>query len=113
MTNVLIVAVLLFLVQLFGDVAPQAFAADAVVYEVTEGVQSSKATLTGAVAAGTALCPTWLATQRNIPACTIMIRATGKADDAIARAPPGELLFGQATVRLEVAFAAERTVLAR
>ena len=46
--------------------APQAFAPDAVVYEVTEsvragmvtGFKSSKATLTGAVAAGTVLCPT-------------------------------------------------------
>jgi hypothetical protein len=68
---------------------------DAVVYEVTEsvrvgkggGFKSSKATLTGAVAAGTALCPTWLATQLNLPACTIIVRAVGKADDATGIGP--------------------------
>ena len=77
----------------FGISAP-AFALDAVIYEVTEsvrvgkgGFKSSNATLTGAIAAGTALCPTWLATQLNIPACTIIVRAVGKADDTTGIGP--------------------------
>jgi hypothetical protein len=92
------VRILGFLVAVMGAVlgiSAPAFAADAVIYEVTEsvrvgkggGFKSSKATLTGAVAAGTALCPTWLATQLNVPACTIIVRAVGKADDATGIGP--------------------------
>jgi hypothetical protein len=71
-----------------GASAP-ALAADAVLYEVTEAVKvtvkggafkSSTATLTGDVTAGTALCPTWLAQQLDIAACSIVVRATGNAD---------------------------------
>jgi hypothetical protein len=77
-----------------GYVSP-VVAADAVIYEVTEsvrvgktkGFKSSKATLTGAVAVGTALCPTWLATQLNLQACTIIVRALGRADDATGVGP--------------------------
>jgi len=81
----------------FGISAP-ASAIDAVLYEVTEAVKvtprgssfkSSAATLTGDVAAGTALCPTWLTQQLNMAACTIVVRATGKADDATGVGPAG------------------------
>ena len=81
----------------FGISAP-ASAVDAILYEVTEAVKvtskgssfkSSTATLTGDVAAGTVLCPTWLTQQLNMAACTIVVRATGKADDATGIGPAG------------------------
>jgi hypothetical protein len=75
-----------------------ASAVDAVLYEVTEAVKvtgkggsfkSSTATLTGDVASGTALCPTWLTQQYNLAACTIVVRATGRADDVTGIGPAG------------------------
>lgn len=70
-------------------------AADAVLYEVTEAVRlgkngsfkSSKATLSGVAAPGTALCPEWLATQLAVDTCTITVNAVGKADDATGFGP--------------------------
>ena len=82
---------------LVGAAAP-ARASDAVLYEVTEAVKlsgkggtfkSSTATLTGDVAPGTVLCPTWLAQQLNISACSIIVRATGHADDTTGIGPAG------------------------
>jgi hypothetical protein len=73
-----------------------AAAIDGVLYEVTEAVKvtgkgglfkSSTATLTGDIAAGTVLCPTWLAQQLNLAACTIVVRATGRADDTTGIGP--------------------------
>ena len=73
-----------------------AAAIDAVLYEVTEAVKvsskggafkSSTATLTGDIAPGTALCPTWLTQQLNMAACTIIVRATGRADDTTGIGP--------------------------
>jgi hypothetical protein len=75
-----------------------AAALDGVLYEVTEAVKvtgkggvfkSSTATLTGDLAPGTALCPTWLTQQLNMAACTIVVRATGRADDATGIGPAG------------------------
>jgi hypothetical protein len=93
--------ILRFLVAVVGAVlginAP-AFAVDAVLYEVTEAVKvtgkgsafkSSTATLTGEVAVGTALCPTWLAQQYGLGSCTVIVRAIGKADDATGIGPAG------------------------
>lgn len=85
------------LAAVFGISAPAA-AVDAVLYEVTEAVKvtgkggafkSSTATLTGDVAAGTPLCPTWLTQQYNLAACTIVVRATGHADDTTGIGPAG------------------------
>ncbi|MBM3217474.1 MAG: hypothetical protein FJZ38_02130 [Candidatus Rokubacteria bacterium] len=85
------------LVGVLGAGAP-AHAVDAVLYEVTEAVKvtgkggafkSSTATLTGEIAPGTALCPTWLVQQLNLAACTIVVRATGHADDATGVGPAG------------------------
>jgi len=82
---------------LVGASAP-AHAADAVLYEVTEAVRvtgkggafkSSTATLTGDIAAGTALCPTWLVQQLNLASCTIVVRANGRADDTTGIGPAG------------------------
>lgn len=79
-------------------VSGPAAAADGVLYEVTEAVKvtgkggmfkSSTATLAGAIAAGTALCPTWLAQQLDMSACTIVVRATGHADDTTGIGPAG------------------------
>ena len=81
----------------FGISAPAA-AVDAILYEVTEAVKvtgkggafkSSTATLTGEIAAGTALCPTWLTQQYNLSTCTIVVRATGHADDTTGIGPAG------------------------
>jgi hypothetical protein len=75
-----------------------AHAADGVLYEVTEAVKvtgkggtfkSSTATLTGAIAPGTALCPAWLTQQLNLTACSIVVRATGRADDTSGIGPAG------------------------
>ena len=90
-----------FVVAVIGAVlginAP-AFAVDAILYEVTEAVKvtgkggafkSSTATLTGEIAAGTALCPTWLTQQYNLATCTIVVRATGRADDTTGIGPAG------------------------
>lgn len=90
-----------FVVAVMGAVlginAP-AWAVDAVLYEVTEAVKvtgkggafkSSTATLTGDVASGTALCPTWLTQQYGLNSCTIVVRATGHADDVTGVGPAG------------------------
>ena len=78
-----------------GTTAP-ALALDGLLYEVTEAVKvtgrggtfkSSTATLTGDIAAGSTLCPTWLAQQLNISACAIIVRATGHADDTTGIGP--------------------------
>jgi hypothetical protein len=80
-----------------GFTGPAA-AADAVLYEVTEAVKvsgkggafkSSTATLTGDIAPGTALCPTWLTQQLNTASCTIIVRAVGRADDTTGIGPAG------------------------
>ena len=88
-----------FLVTMMAGVlglSAPASAVDAVLYEVTEAVKvttkgsafkSSTATLTGDVAAGTPLCPTWVAQQLNVATCTIIVRATGKADDTTGVGP--------------------------
>ena len=90
-----------FLVAVVGAVlgiSAPASAVDAILYEVTEAVKvtgkggafkSSTATLTGDVAAGTPLCPTWLTQQYNLSACTIVVRATGRADDTTGVGPAG------------------------
>jgi hypothetical protein len=90
-----------FLVAVMGAVlgiSAPASAVDAILYEVTEAVKvtgkggafkSSTATLTGEVAAGTALCPTWLTAQYGLTSCTIVVRATGHADDATGIGPAG------------------------
>ena len=79
----------------FGISAP-ASAVDAILYEVTEAVKvtgkggafkSSTATLTGEIAPGTPLCPTWLTQQYNLASCTIVVRATGRADDTTGVGP--------------------------
>ena len=79
----------------FGLSAP-ASAADAILYEVTEAVKvtgkggafkSSTATLTGDLVPGTPLCPAWLTQQLNLSACTIVVRATGHADDVTGIGP--------------------------
>ena len=89
--------VTMVLVAVFAAGA-SAHAADAVLYEVTEAVKvtskggtfkSSSATLTGDIAPGTALCPTWLTQQLNIAACSIVVRATGRADDTTGIGPAG------------------------
>ncbi|MBM4439072.1 MAG: hypothetical protein FJ027_01515 [Candidatus Rokubacteria bacterium] len=87
---------LMFLTAAVLGAAAPARAVDGVLYEVTEAVKvsskgglfkSSTATLSGDIAAGTALCPTWLAQQLNIPACSIVVRATGRADDVTGIGP--------------------------
>jgi hypothetical protein len=76
--------------------AGPAAAVDGVLYEVTEAVKvtgkggmfkSSTATLTGDLAPGTGLCPTWLTQQLNLPSCMIVVRATGRADDTTGIGP--------------------------
>jgi hypothetical protein len=90
-----------FLVAVMGAVlgiSAPASAVDAILYEVTEAVKvtgkggafkSSTATLTGEVAGGTPLCPTWLTQQYGLSSCTIVVRATGRADDATGIGPAG------------------------
>ena len=86
----------LMLVIAFALIGPMpARAADVVLYEVTEAVRlgkggsfkSSKATLAGMAAPGTVICPTWLATQLQVDACTVTVSAVGKADDASGIGP--------------------------
>ena len=83
------------MVAILGITGP-ASAVDGVLYEVTEAVKvtgkggmfkSSTATLTGDLAAGTGLCPTWLTQQLNMASCMIVVRATGKADDVTGIGP--------------------------
>jgi hypothetical protein len=78
-----------------GKIGP-AEAVDGVLYEVTEAVKvtgkgsafkSSTATLTGDIAAGTPLCPAWVAERLGMAACMIVVRAIGKADDATGIGP--------------------------
>ena len=87
--------VLALMMMVVGTAGP-AFAVDGLLYEVTEAVKltgkggsfkSSTATLTGDIAAGTALCPTWVAQQLNMTTCMIVVRATGRADDATGIGP--------------------------
>ena len=82
-------------VAVLGTTGPAA-AVDGILYEVTEAVKvtgaggkfkSSTATLTGDLASGTALCPTWLTQQLNMATCMIIVRATGKADDVTGIGP--------------------------
>lgn len=86
---------LLFMVAVALIGPMPARAADAVLYEVTEAVRlgkggsfkSSKATLSGVSAPGTAICPAWLATQLQVDTCTVTVNAIGKADDATGIGP--------------------------
>jgi hypothetical protein len=74
-----------------------AVAIDGVLYELTESVKlrdnddgyfkSSMSTLAGYILSGTPLCPTWLAVQLNISACTIVVHAVGQADDVTGVGP--------------------------
>jgi hypothetical protein len=84
------------LTLMVAGTAGTAFAVDGLLYEVTEAVKltgkggtfkSSAATLTGDLASGTALCPTWLTQQLNMATCMIVVRATGRADDATGIGP--------------------------
>jgi hypothetical protein len=66
---------------------PAAHAADGLVYEVSEaidlnakGFRSSDATLSGAINAGTPLCPSWVASQLGTDSCWIIVHAVGGAD---------------------------------
>jgi hypothetical protein len=66
---------------------PGAHAADGVVYEVSEaidvnakGFRSSSATLSGAINAGTPLCPSWVASELGTDSCWIIVHAVGGAD---------------------------------
>lgn len=68
----------------------RAFAADAVLYEVTESVKlsghnatfkSSAAALSGTLNGGTPLCPTWLLTAYQTTQCGLSVFAIGRADD--------------------------------
>jgi hypothetical protein len=71
--------------------ASAALAQDAVLYEVSEVVkfapagkfQSSNATLSGRVRSGTSVCPASL----GVDACTLTVRATGRADDTTGIGP--------------------------
>lgn len=66
---------------------PAAHAADGLVYEVSEAIdmnakkfRSSDATLSGAINAGTPLCPSWVASQLGTDSCWIIVHAVGGAD---------------------------------
>lgn len=66
---------------------PAAHAADGLVYEVSEAIdvnakrfRSSDATLSGAINAGTPLCPSWVASELGTDACWIIVHAVGGAD---------------------------------
>ncbi len=66
---------------------PAAHAADGLVYEVSEaidmnakGFRSSDATLSGAINAGTPLCPSWVASKLGTDSCWIIVHAVGGAD---------------------------------
>jgi hypothetical protein len=80
---------------------PTAHAADGTLYEVSEaidlksngkGFKSSEATLSGAIKAGTPLCPSWVATQLGTDSCWMVVHPTGGANDTTAggggEAPP-------------------------
>ena len=90
------VSALFALALVAGLGATPARASDAVLYEVSEAVklnwhsgkfQSSEATLMGAVKAGTALCPLWLAAKFDIDRCWLTVRARGQADDQTGIGP--------------------------
>ncbi len=87
--------VVALMAAVLGTTGPAA-AVDGVLYEVTEAVKvtgkggmfkSSTATLTGDLAPGTGLCPTWLTQQLNMSTCMIVVRANGKADDTTGIGP--------------------------
>jgi hypothetical protein len=87
--------VVALMTAVLGTAGP-ASAVDGVLYEVTEAVKltgkggsfkSSAATLTGDIAAGTDLCPTWVTQRLNMASCMIIVRATGKADDVTGIGP--------------------------
>lgn len=66
---------------------PATHAADGLVYEVSEAIdvnakrfRSSDATLSGAINAGTPLCPSWLVSELGTDSCWIIVHAVGGAD---------------------------------
>ncbi|MBI1845564.1 MAG: hypothetical protein HY294_13045 [Candidatus Rokubacteria bacterium] len=69
---------------------------DGLLYEVSEavkmkgghtGFKSSSATLMGVLAAGTPLCPQWLATQLSTGGCFVTVAAVGRANDVTGLGP--------------------------
>jgi hypothetical protein len=81
---------------------PPAHAADGLLYEVSEaidlkssgkGFKSSEATLSGAIKAGTPLCPPSVATALGTDSCWVIVHATGGADEASGVGPIRGTMF--------------------
>jgi hypothetical protein len=81
---------------------PIAHAADGMLYEVSEaidlksngtGFKSSEATLSGAIRAGTPLCPSSVATVLRTDSCWAIVHATGGADNASGVGPIRGTMF--------------------
>jgi hypothetical protein len=81
---------------------PTAYAADGMLYEVSEaidlksngqGFKSSEATLSGTIKAGTSLCPSSVALELGTDSCWVIVHATGGADDATGMGPIRGTMF--------------------